>query len=50
MTVVMDVVDCDKKAEAIINNYPFKTTAKDPTRKVESGINKCVRQFFWREN
>ena len=43
MTVVMDVVDCDKKAEAIINNYPFKTTAKDPTRKVESGINKSVR-------
>ena len=23
VTVVMDVVDCDKKAEEIINNYPF---------------------------
>ena len=44
--VVMDVVDYDKKAEEIINNYPFKAIAKDPTRKVESGIIKCVRQFF----
>ena len=42
----MDVVDYDKKAEEIINNYPFKAIAKDPTRKVESGINKCARQFF----
>ena len=44
--VVMDVVDYDKKAEEIINNYPFKAIARDPTRKVERGINKCVRQFF----
>ena len=45
----MDVVDYDKKAEEIINNYPFKVIAKDPTRKVESGINKCEAIFFWRE-
>ena len=46
VTVVMDAADYNKTAGEIIRNYSFKATANDPTRKFESCINKCVREFF----
>ena len=41
-TVVMNLADYDKKACDVIGKMPFERVSKDPTRKVEDGINKLT--------
>ena len=40
--VVMNVADYDKKALDVTGKKPFERVSKDPTRKVEDGINKLT--------
>ena len=45
-TVVMNVADYDKKALDVIGKKLFERVSKDPTRKVEDGINKLTYGLF----
>ena len=46
VTVVLNCEDYERKASDITGAHLFCETAKDHTNKVETTINKCVRQFF----
>ena len=41
-TVIMDREDYTKKARDIIEYHPFERVKRDPTRKLEREVNKCL--------
>ena len=45
-TVVMDVEEYEKKALDLIEKEPFQRVSRDPTRRVEEGINKIIWKLF----
>ena len=44
-TVVMDVVDYDRKVLEIIEKHPFKQLTRDPTRKNERRVNEGLKRL-----
>ena len=47
-TVVLDTVDYEKKAMAILDHSPFRQLQKDPTSRIETRVNNTLKKLLQR--